>query len=216
MLPQSKLCKGNWCRFKDYVLFSGFVIVALIIGLFKLNQPLFYTINSLHVILPAIIWKTLNFLSYSKFFILPLLLLIITAIWRKDRLKQVAILIIAYYLVFQVLKVVIGEARPYVVLPQNSFFWLNQFENAVKNAYKSFPSGHTGNMAIFVFALSAMFDKRWLKNLLFILLLLVGLSRICTGWHWPLDVIASGLIAYLLVQICLCRKPASRANTRIA
>ncbi len=199
---QGKSC----CVFKNYAIFLGFVILALIIWLAKLNKSLFYSINKLHVILPTIVWQALNFISYSKFFILPLLLLIITFIWRKPRLKQVITLIIAYYLVFQVLKIVVGEARPYMVLPQDSFFWLNQFENATKSAYKSFPSGHTGNMAVFVFAIGAMFNKTWLKVLLFVLLLLVGLSRICTGWHWPLDVIASGLIAYVLVQLCLCRK----------
>ena len=38
--------------------------------------------------------------------------------------------------------------------------------------------------------------------LMLLLVILTGLARICTGWHWPLDVIASGLIAYLLVKIC--------------
>jgi membrane-associated phospholipid phosphatase len=208
--------QGKVCHFfKDYAIFLGFVILALIIWLAKLNQPLFYSINKLHIIMPTIAWQTLNFISYPKLFILPLLLLVITFVWRKQRLKQVIILIIAYYLVFEVLKIVVGEARPYMVLPQDSFFWINKFENATKNAYKSFPSGHTGNMAIFVFAICAMFNRRWLKILLFILLLLAGLSRISTGWHWPLDVISSGLIAYVLVQLCLCRKNVIPVQTGI-
>jgi membrane-associated phospholipid phosphatase len=35
-----------------------------------------------------------------------------------------------------------------------------------------------------------------------LLLILTAFARICTGWHWPLDVIASGLIGYLLVKVC--------------
>jgi len=207
MLCPLKSCKKNGCHcVKDYGLFLGFVILALIIWLFKLNQPLFQYINSLHSLFPNVVWKGLNLISYAKFFILPILLLLITFVWRKDRIKQVIVLIIAYYLVFQCLKILFGEARPYMVLPEGSFFWINQFENSVKSAYQSFPSGHTGNMAIFVFALSSMFDKKWLKVLLFLLLLLTGIARICTGWHWPLDVVASGLIGYVLVQICLYRK----------
>ncbi|HLX55153.1 MAG TPA: phosphatase PAP2 family protein [Aquella sp.] len=207
MLCPLKSCKKNGCHcIKDYGLFVSFVILALAIWIFKLNQPLFQYINSLHSLLPNIVWKGLNLISYSKFFILPLLLLVITFIWRKDRIKQVIALLIAYYLVFQCLKMLFGEARPYMVLPEGSFFWINQFENVAKSAYRSFPSGHTGNMAVFVFALSSIFDKKWLKVLLFLLLILTGLARICTGWHWPLDVIASGLISYILVQICLYRK----------
>lgn len=207
MSSVSKSEKENCCHhILGYSLFSGFLVLALAIWLFKLNQPLFYFINSLHILLPTIIWKGLNFVSYSRAFILPILLLIITFIWRRDRLRQIIVLIIAYYLLFTGLKVLFGEARPYIVLPPESFFWINQFENAVNSAHHSFPSGHTGNMAVFVFALSNMFNKAWLKVLLFLLLILVGLARICTGWHWPLDVIASVLIAYVMVQICLYRK----------
>jgi undecaprenyl-diphosphatase len=208
MLCPLKSCKENGCHcIRDYGLFLVFVALALVIWIFKLNQPLFYYINSLHVILPTIVWETLNLVSYSKTFILSVLLLVITYTWRRERLKQVIILIIAYYLIFSGLKVLFGEARPYIVLPPESFFWVNKFENAISSSYKSFPSGHTGNMAIFVFALSTMFsNKKWLKILLFLLLILTALARICTGWHWPLDVIASGLISYILVQICLKAK----------
>ncbi|MCE3268492.1 MAG: hypothetical protein K0R49_744 [Burkholderiales bacterium] len=206
MLCPLKSCNQNGCRcIKDHIFFIGFAFLGLVIWLFKLNGPLFYYINSLHVVLPDIVWKGINLISYSRFFILPLLLLVITFIWRKDKLKQTGILIIAFYLVFQLLKIIFGEARPYMVLPQNSFFWLNQFENAVSSAYQSFPSGHTGNMTVFVFAITNMFNKKWLNILLFLLLGLTGLARICTGWHWPLDVIASGLIGYILVQCIYCK-----------
>ena len=36
-----------------------------------------------------------------------------------------------------------------------------------------------------------------------LLVLVVGVARICTGWHWPVDVITSGLISYVLVKIIL-------------
>lgn len=212
MLCPLKSCKKNGCHcVKDYGIFLGFFILALIIWIFKLNQTLFQYINSLHSLLPDAVWKGFNFIAYAKYFILPLLLLIITFIWRRDKLKQIIILIIAYYLVFETLKVLFGEARPYIVLPEGTFFWISSAD-AVKSAYRSFPSGHTGNMAVFVFALSSMFYKKWLKVLLLLLLLLTGLARICSGWHWPLDVVVSGLIGYVLVQVCLCRKVRVKAK----
>ena len=114
-------------------------------------------------------------------------------------------MIITYFVVFAALKIGFGEARPYITLDINTFYWLNMYEDAVKSAYQSFPSGHVGNMAVFAFALSSMFfkDSRFLQFLMLLLVIITGITRICTGWHWPLDVIASGLIGFLLVKICM-------------
>lgn len=206
---QTKICcNGSW-------LFGLFLIVALVIFVFDLNQSLFYTINSWHVLLPVGVWGTINNISDSKHFILPILLLMATFIWQRNKLFRVIILIVAYYLLFMVLKSIVHEARPYVVLPLSSFYWLNQFEDGIKIAYKSFPSGHSGNAAIFVFALSTFTARKWLKVLLFLFLVLVCVTRICTGWHWPLDVVASGLIGYLLVKLCLFAKYKNEDNISI-
>lgn len=190
---------------KEWVLL---IIILLLIGsiwLFKLNQPWFYGINNMYPVLPTIVWQTLNYIAYSKFAILPIILVILTWLFHRSKLANVVLVIVIFYVSFYILKVLVGEPRPYVILQMNSFYWLNQFEDSAKNAYKSFPSGHTGNMAIFVFSLIELFfSKSWIaKILLFTLLILTGLARICTGWHWPIDIIASGLIAYILVRICL-------------
>lgn len=186
-------------------LFFVFLILALGIGFSGVNHNLFLVINSHHALLPDGIWLTFNFVSYSKYFILPILLLLITLSMRREKAANIVLLIIAYYIVFAILKKLVGEARPYIVLPEGSFYWLNHYENAVKSAYKSFPSGHTGNMAMFAFAISSMFfdNKKGLQFLMLLLVLFTAFARICTGWHWPLDVLASGLISYVLVKICL-------------
>ena len=183
---------------------AGFLVLALGIWLSGSNQALFLAINHEHGILPNVIWGAFNLLSYSKFFILPILLIVLTFSLKRERILNVLLLVIAYYVVFAALKVAVGEARPYILLPEGSFFWLNYFEDAVKSAHKSFPSGHTGNMAVFVFAISNLFfvNKKGFQFLMLLLLILTAFARICTGWHWPLDVIASGLIGYLLVKVC--------------
>jgi membrane-associated phospholipid phosphatase len=195
------------CPFKlDSVLvFVAFLILAIEIFITHNNQSLFLTINSMHDLVPVKVWELVNLVSYSKYMILPILLLAITFIWKKDKLPNVIILIAAYFVVFAVLKALFGVARPYIVLDTNSFYWLNMYENAVKSAHKSFPSGHVGNMAVFAFAISSMFfaKSRGLQFLMLLLVIFTGITRICTGWHWPLDVITSGLIGYLLVKICL-------------
>ena len=201
-----KSCQQNGCHcLKNYGFFSLFLIATIGIWLANWNQKLFYIINSWHTFLPNQVWEGFNLIAYSKYFLLPAILLLITAIWRKEKLMRVVILVIAFYAIFYVLKVVIGEERPYVLLDQSTFFWLNNHQDAAKVAYKSFPSGHTGNMAIFVFALNSLFfaNKWFIRLVLFLLLVATALARVCTGWHWPLDVLASGLIGYLLVRICL-------------
>lgn len=187
------------------VIFGLFLLGALGIYFSGINHSLFLAINHQHALLPDNVWSFFNLLSYSKFFILPVLLLVITFCWRREKFANVILLVIAYYVVFAALKTAVGEARPYITLPLDSFYWLNHFENAVKSAHKSFPSGHTGNMAVFAFAISSLFFSRkmGLQFLMLLLVVVTALARICTGWHWPLDVLASGMIAYLLVKICL-------------
>lgn len=197
-----KICQSYFMKYNLAIIT---LLLIIFIWLFKLNQAWFYKINSMHSILPIQIWEALNFISYTKFAILPIILLSLSFFFCKNKLINVILLIVIFYAFFYGLKILIAEPRPYIVLPSDSFFWLNQFEDSNKSAYKSFPSGHTGNAAVFVFSLIQLFFAKapFIKILLFIFLLLVGLSRICTGWHWPIDVLASGLIGYILVKICL-------------
>ncbi len=203
LCPLTK-CEKKCTCFKDSWLFLVFLILAVAIWASGQNHNLFLAINHHHDLFPTGVWVFFNFISYSRFFILPLLLLIITITKRREKLANVILLIFAYYIVFALLKSAVGEARPYLVLPADSFYWVNHFEDAIKSAHKSFPSGHTGNMAVFAFAISTMFftNKSGLKFLMLLLVLFTGFARICTGWHWPLDVISSGLVGYLLVKTC--------------
>lgn len=204
-----KSCFNSSCITKT-IIFGIFLALALIIWGFHLNKSLFFTINSLYPLLSSKVWTGINFIAYSKHFILPGLLLLLTVLFKRDKLIRVIILIVAYYVVFYCLKKFFGEARPFVVLAQGSFNWLNSSEPFVGREFMSFPSGHTGLAAIFVFALNRLFfaNRKVMQFILFLFLVLVSITRIVTGWHWPLDVIASGLIAYLLVQICFygCNK----------
>lgn len=183
-------------------------ILAILIWSLNLNQPLFYVINAHYNTIPADVWEILNLIAYSKAFILPGILIALTFFFKKQELKNVLILIASYYLIFMLLKNLTYEARPFMVLPENSFYWLNHYEDSVNSAYKSFPSGHTGLAAIFVFAVAELFfpKSKFAKAILLIPLICVAIARICTGWHWPLDVLASSLIGYTLVQLFLSKK----------
>ena len=194
------------CIFKcsSAFIFGVFLILGVGIFITNTNQNLFLLINSMHNIIPVHIWEFMNFVSYRKYLILQILLLLITYIWKKDKFLNVILVIVAYFVVFAGLKIIFGEARPYVILDTNSFYWLNMYEDAIKSANQSFPSGHVGNMAVFAFTLNILFFKKskFLQMLMLLLVVFTGITRICTGWHWPIDVIASGLIGYILVKVC--------------
>ena len=190
------------CKNYNYIIFTLFLIATITIWFTKTNQLLFLKINSLHKFLPTIVWQLINLVSYSKFFILPTILLLITLIWRKNKFFNILILIIVYFVIFGGLKLLFSEARPYIILDHNTFYWLSTYENVAGSAYRSYPSGHVGNMGIFAFTISLLFFKNrpFFQFLMLLLVIITGLSRICTGWHWPLDVLTSGLISYVLVK----------------
>lgn len=191
--------KNNWA-------FLVVLAIGVFIWAFNLNYSLFMFFNNYHNILPIQVWEAINYISFTRRFILPSILILLTLCFKRHQLLNVIAMIGAFYALFFGLKSVIGELRPYAVLSPNSFFFnLEVGENVITSAHKSFPSGHTGNMAIFVFSLITLFFNRIkpVKILLIALLILTGLARVCTGWHWPLDVLFSGLIGYALVKIFL-------------
>jgi undecaprenyl-diphosphatase len=188
----------------NLALFSIVLALTLFIAYAGINQSLFLYINHYHGLVPDYIWEAINLVAYSRFFILPTGLILLTIVFRRQYLGNVLGLIVMYYILFSVLKYKFAVDRPYVVLSAGSFYWINLFENALRSAHQSFPSGHCGNMAIFVFALNYMFfaKNKLLQFCMLLLLILCALARICSGWHWPLDVLSSGLLGFLLVKLC--------------
>lgn len=68
----------------------------------------------------------------------------------------------------------------------------------------SFPSGHSANAANAFGSLAVTGKKKWLTVLAFVLPLLVGISRVAMGAHYPTDVLAGwalGIVAVLLIPL---------------
>ena len=62
----------------------------------------------------------------------------------------------------------------------------------------SFPSGHTQNTAAVYAALARMVRRRWFYALAAGILVLVGVSRLYLGVHWPSDVLAGAILGSVI------------------
>ena len=65
----------------------------------------------------------------------------------------------------------------------------------------SFPSGHSANAAGLGASTATVFKQRWLTVLAVVIPLLVGVSRVVVGAHYPTDVMAGWLIGLLTLAL---------------
>ncbi len=68
--------------------------------------------------------------------------------------------------------------------------------------FNGFPSGHTATAFIAVAFICHFYDRRWVF-LVALIAIFVGLSRIITLWHTPLQVFAGGIIAFCITYFCI-------------
>lgn len=125
-----------------------------------------------------------------------LIMIIIYILWNHSKKKGFALFssVIIAVLSMGILKAIVRSPRPFQVLDSIKG---KRLETAT--GY-SFPSGHTTTGASFYTALALAFRKRSLSILCAILMLLVGLSRLYLGVHWPIDV-AGGLLLGITVSL---------------
>ena len=82
--------------------------------------------------------------------------------------------------------------RPPAVLDPGTF---NLIGPSIRRV--SFPSGHSTTAGVFFGVLACYARPTWARVILTVLALLVGLSRVAVGVHWPVDV-AAGLMGGVL------------------
>ncbi|HPE94111.1 MAG TPA: phosphatase PAP2 family protein [Sphaerochaeta sp.] len=97
-----------------------------------------------------------------------------------------------------ILKAIVRAPRPFQVLESIGG---KRLETAT--GY-SFPSGHTTTGSAFYTALALTFKKRSVSIFCAVMMVLVGLSRLYLGVHWPIDVFA-GLLLGVTVSFVVSR-----------
>jgi undecaprenyl-diphosphatase len=151
----------------------------------------------------------------------PVIIVVLTiAWWRFGRLEALLILIgMALTLVTTVLKPIINSSRPIVDVVLNTPAAI-AFRVVSQQPDNGFPSGH----AFFAIVTLGLLDyysfitikKRILRTLtllcLIALILLVGVSRVYMGDHWPSDVIGGYLLGGIFLTALIWFHQAWRAH----
>jgi len=94
-----------------------------------------------------------------------------------------------------ILKLVFHSPRPYWVSPQ-----VKPYSHETSFGI---PSGHSQNAAVVWGAIAAWAQKTWMWLLSIFVIIMIGLSRIYLGVHFPIDVLSGWLVGGILLFILL-------------
>ena len=140
--------------------------------------------------------KAFSFIGGETFSLL--LLIVMLFCYKKEAGKRVARTVLTASMWFPMIKNVVLRVRPYMahkekievlqVVEADTDKW-----DIIQQGF-SFPSGH-GATAVSLFgSIGKELRKRWMWTLAILMPLLIGLSRISVGVHYPTDVLAGWAI----------------------
>lgn len=167
-------------------LFIAFIICMAIVFITGINKALFLYINSSSSYIYPFFWANLTFLGDT----LPACLMMLLFIRKKpDLVWSALIATLIATVVVNILKYYITSPRPPSVIDKNM---INIIGPALFS--HSFPSGHT----VTIFTLAGLFvfyfRSVYLRLFMVFLAILIGISRIAVGVHWPSDILAGAAL----------------------
>ena len=132
-----------------------------------------------------------------------LLIIIMLFCYKKTAGKRVAMTVLTASMWFPMIKNIVLRVRPYMA-HKDSIKVLQVVEadadpaDIIQQGY-SFPSGH-GATAVSLFgSIGRELRKRWMWTLAVVMPLLIGLSRIAVGVHYPTDVLGGWAVGLLAI-----------------
>ena len=148
--------------------------------------------------------KIFSFLGGEKG--LLLVLLIVLFCWKKEAGKRIALIVTAVNVWIPMIKAVVLRPRPYMEYPDRvePRALVESDADAMDIAAQgySFPSTHSASAAGLYFSLAREIKKRWMWFTAAAVTLLVGISRVMVGMHYPTDVLAGWCIGFLGIAVC--------------
>ena len=123
--------------------------------------------------------------------------------YLKKYILAVIFTLLSTQITVNVMKVLFARARPSITVNPDKFYGImTLIKNTSywKGSYVSFPSGHTITIWGTIWILSFIIKSKAIKIPLFILGILVGMSRIYLVRHWTTDVVASVILSYFIAK----------------
>lgn len=162
--------------------------------MFSLDEKFFNFIHQLVGKSRLLDLSAIFFADYSGYILILIALVIIFSAKKyKDRIYNLAfvslILLLSNGILTQTIRFFFFRERPFVELGFVPLITKSASEAAL-------PSGHASFFFALAFAIFYLGKRRW--SLVFLLVsLLMGISRVYVGVHWPLDIVSGILVAFI-------------------
>lgn len=189
---------GTFLRAPAWVVWSvpGLALLLLaIVELGHLNEPLFRSFNALSLYTGPGLWAHVTILGDG---LVCAVLLLPWVRRHPERIWAGLLGALLMVVVLRTLKSGLALPRPLAVLPEGSV-------NVIGPGHRrsSFPSGHTATASLYAGIWALTLRRRWRSLLLVVPALLVGISRMAVGVHWPADVMAGLALGWLSAAVGL-------------
>lgn len=150
-----------------------------------------------------------DFAKYIDFFGaetgLLVLVLIVMFCWKKENGQKLALIVSCVNLWLSMIKAVVLRPRPYMEYPDR----VKPLDLLDKSAAAmdvdaqgySFPSMHSASVPAVYFWLAKEAKKKWIWIAAGVLTVLVGVSRVVTGMHYPTDVLAGWILGSAVLGV---------------
>jgi membrane-associated phospholipid phosphatase len=172
------------------VIFLLCLALVLVTGI---NKVLFMNINSLASYFYPFIWANLTFLGDT----LPACAFMLLFIRKRPDLVWSGIIATIFAtLIVNILKLCLDVPRPPAIIDKGL---INIIGPAIY--YHSFPSGHTVTIFTLTGILIFNFQSFFVRFGLILLALVIGISRIAVGVHWPADVLGGAALGILCATL---------------
>ena len=135
---------------------------------------------------------------------LILVVLIVMFCWKKEVGQKLALTVVSVNMWLPMLKSIVLRPRPYMEYPNRVKPLVLDQEGAAKDVVAhgySFPSMHSASIPALYFSLAKEAKKKWLWFLAAVLTVLVGVSRVVAGMHYPTDVLAGWILGFAVMGI---------------
>ena len=121
----------------------------------------------------------------------------------KKYILAIIFTLLSTQITVNIMKVLFARARPSITINPDKFYGIMTMikdSSFWKGSYVSFPSGHTITIWGTIWILFFIIKSKAIKIPLFILGILVGMSRIYLVRHWTTDVVASVILSYFIAK----------------